>query len=278
MILIDDTEPFPGHQWANEDGLLAIGADLSYHRLLLAYTRGIFPWEANPVPYWFSPQFRFIITRDYLNIPRSVKRGIKKTGFSVTFDRCFEQVMHECQKMPRRGQYGTWISDQMITAYTRMHQQGYAHSVEVWQQDELVGGLYGLALGRMFAGESMFSKDSEGSKTGFVALMLAFLNLSDGLFIDAQVYNPSIVRYGAVELPRVLYHELLMVSLDSENRKTLAFDLIDQYGLFEPLPEYEQFLKSSWGTMIKKLGNDKLNTGDLQQLMHIHKERLYQPE
>ena len=148
-----------------EDGLLAIGGDLSAERLLQAYSKGIFPWYSNNEPImWWSPNPRCVLPLDKLKVSKSMKKVLKDNLFKVTFDTSFQQVIDNCKQVPRKEQEGTWITEEMLAAYTQLHQLGYAHSVEVWRDKKLVGGLYGVSLGKAFFGESMFSKQSNASK------------------------------------------------------------------------------------------------------------------
>lgn len=178
---------FPPADLANEDGILAIGGDLSTERLLLAYSMGLFPWFNPEDPIlWWSPDPRFILYPRSLKVSKSMRPYFNQKKFKVTFDTQFEKVMIACQQQYRKGQVGgTWITDEMITSYTQLHKMGFAHSVEVWQGDELVGGLYGISLGKIFFGESMFAKVSNASKFGFISLVRRLEQLGFWL-IDCQ--------------------------------------------------------------------------------------------
>lgn len=164
---------FPHPELANEDGILAVGGDLSLERLLLAYQNGLFPWFNPDDPIlWWSPDPRFVLFPSELKIAKSMRSYFNQRKFEVTFDQEFEQVMSACKKQFRKGQGGgTWISEDMVEAYCRLHDNGFAHSVEVWQGSELVGGLYGVCLGKIFFGESMFSNVNNASKVGFITLV-----------------------------------------------------------------------------------------------------------
>lgn len=193
---------FPDPELAEEDGLLAVGGDLSTDRLLLAYQNGIFPWYSEDEPIlWFSPHERFVLYPEELKISKSMKRILNSGMFKVTTDQSFEEVIAACSQMEREGQDGTWITADMQAAYVQLHQKGYAHSVEVWQNDDLVGGLYGVQIGRVFCGESMFSKVSNASKAALIYLC------NSGLFslIDCQVYTDHLASMGARMISRKEY-------------------------------------------------------------------------
>ena len=196
-------EPFPPVDQAlvEPNGLLAAGGDLSPQRLLDAYTHGIFPWfnEDDPV-LWWSPDPRMVLFPCDLHISRSLRRTIRARRFSVTFDRVFDAVMEGCAA-PRRHQDGTWITSDMVMAYRRLAQLGFAHSVEAWEGSELVGGLYGVALGRIFYGESMFSRRSDGSKVA-LAHLARQLEQWKFVLIDCQMATGHLASLGAREIPR----------------------------------------------------------------------------
>ena len=204
-------EPFPDPSQALDDpnGLLAVGGDLRPERILMAYQNGIFPWfnPEDPV-LWWSPNPRTVFYPDKVHASRSLQKIIRKGIYQVTFDQCFSDVIRACSQ-PRSYADGTWISDDIISAYSEMHRLGFAHSVEVWQDKELVGGLYGMALGKIFFGESMFSRADNASKVGFVTLAK---HLSDWGFVlmDAQVANPHLFSLGAVEIPRADFQQILI--------------------------------------------------------------------
>jgi leucyl/phenylalanyl-tRNA--protein transferase len=172
IALLSDKISFPPPYLAEEDGLLAVGGDLSQERLLKAYSIGIFPWYSEDSPIlWWSPDPRLVLFPSELNVSRSLRQFINKGIFTVTMNTAFEQVIQCCADTSRTGQSGTWITDEMIRAYTGLHRAGHAHSVEAWHNSELVGGLYGIIMGRMFFGESMFTKMSNASKVAFVTLL-----------------------------------------------------------------------------------------------------------
>jgi len=200
---------FPPVSEANRDGILAIGGDLSPERLLLAYKSGIFPWfeEGEPV-FWWSPNPRMVLFLDELLVSKSMRNILNRNIFTVTFNQNFREVISNCQKIKRDGQNDTWITNDMIEAYCKLHELGIAKSVEVWQNDELVGGLYGIDLGHVFCGESMFSKVSNASKVGFIALVNQ-LKAANYNVLDCQVYNEHLESLGCREIPREEFIELL---------------------------------------------------------------------
>jgi leucyl/phenylalanyl-tRNA--protein transferase len=191
---------FPNVSQTSKDGLLAIGGDLSVERLLLAYKSGIFPWFDNDEPIiWWSPDPRFVLFPNKLKVSKSMKQVLRNSDFVVTVNKDFKTVITECAKAKRDGQSGTWITQHMIDAYTELHKKGFAKSVEVWQNEELVGGLYGIDLNNsVFCGESMFSKVSNASKVGFVS----FIQNTDYKLIDCQVYTKHLEGLGAEYITR----------------------------------------------------------------------------
>lgn len=205
---------FPPPALAEKDGLLAMGGDLSRDRILLAYSMGIFPWysEGSPV-LWWSPDPRLVLIPEELKISRSLSQVIKKGVFSVTMDTAFERVIRSCAEINRKGQQGTWITEEMLGAYISLHSAGYAHSLESWQSGDLVGGLYGIALGKAFFGESMFAIKSNASKVAFVTLVqyLKKLNFS---FIDCQVTTEHLKSLGAKEVSRKKFLQILKKALE----------------------------------------------------------------
>ena len=190
------------------NGLLAIGGDLSPERLKLAYRQGIFPWFSEGEPLlWWSPAPRMVLFPEQVKVSRSLNKRLKRHDFQVTYNQCFDQVIHFCAAL-RQQQEGTWITQEMTLAYQKLHQQGVAHSVEAWQDGELVGGLYGLALGRVFFGESMFSKVADASKVALVTLA-QHLEALNFLVIDCQVYSAHLASLGAKEIDRDEFLNLL---------------------------------------------------------------------
>jgi len=216
---------FPDPELAQEDGLLAVGGDLSPRRLLTAYAMGIFPWYSEGLPIlWHSPDPRFVLFADELRVGRSLRKRLRRQPYVLRMDTAFAEVIEACAAIPRPGQTGTWITDEMKAGYTRLHELGFAHSVEAWRDGELVGGLYGVALGRMYFGESMFARASDASKVAFVALVrqLAVWGFDA---IDSQVYTDHLARFGAREIPRRDYLDLLGSRLrDPGERGHWVFD------------------------------------------------------
>ncbi|HEX5961250.1 MAG TPA: leucyl/phenylalanyl-tRNA--protein transferase [Rhodanobacteraceae bacterium] len=196
-----DAFPDPAGALADPNGLLAFGGDLSPQRLIAAYQRGIFPWYSEGDPLlWWSPDPRCMFATDGVHVSHSLARFLRKCEWQWSMDRAFEECMRACAA-PRRGQPGTWITPDMLTAYTNLHLLGYAHSLEIWEDGELIGGIYGVAAGRMFSAESMFSRRNNASKIALVALART-LRARGFPWIDAQVPNPHLLRMGAQTLPR----------------------------------------------------------------------------
>lgn len=208
MIFLTDKIEFPNPAQADPDGLLAIGGDLSVERLLLAYSNGIFPWfnDDGDLILWWSPNPRFVLLPERLKVSKSMARILRNKEFTVTFNKDFKAVISECSKAKREGQAGTWITEEMIKAYTQLHHLGYATSVEVWQNNILVGGLYGIDLGNgVFCGESMFTKVSNASKVAFIT----FIQNTNYKLIDCQVYTNHLASLGAEEMERHVFLEYL---------------------------------------------------------------------
>jgi len=202
IFRLDERLLFPDPELAEPDGLLAVGGDLSVERLLLAYQNGIFPWYGDDMPIlWYSPHERFVLFPGELKISKSMRQVLSSGKFTVTTDRCFEKVVTACSTVERPGQDGTWIIDDMKAAYARLHEAGHAHSIEVWHKNELAGGLYGVAVGKVFCGESMFSLMSNASKTALVHLC------GTGLYqlVDCQVHTPHLESMGARIISRAEY-------------------------------------------------------------------------
>ena len=193
---------FPPVEEASPEGIIAIGGDLSIERLLLAYRSGIFPWfEDDEHIMWWAPEERMVLLFEDLRITKSMRNVFNKEEFKVTFNKDFRAVITNCQVIKREGQNGTWITEDMVEAYCKLHELGYAKSVEVWQNEELVGGLYGVDLGHIFCGESMFSKVSNASKVAFITLAQK-LQKANYRLIDCQVYNDHLASLGCVEIDR----------------------------------------------------------------------------
>lgn len=218
VYLLSDDLVFPSPHLAEKEGLLAVGGDLSLKRLLLAYCMGIFPWYSEGEPIlWWSPDPRLVLYPKHIHVAKRLKRVIKQKPFEITMDKSFERVITACRQMPRKNQQGTWIGDDMKTAYCRLHEAGYAHSVEAWQDGELAGGLYGVSLGRCFFGESMFSKRPNASKVAFVKLA-AYLEKKAFDLIDCQITTDHLIHFGAVNIPRNDFLVQLESSLKNTSR------------------------------------------------------------
>ena len=206
---------FPMPELADKDGLLAFGGDLSPERLILAYQNGIFPWFSDDSPIlWWSPNPRFVLFPDNLKISKSMKKFLKKTNYKVTFDTAFRDVILNCASL--REKDGTWITKEMQDAYCKLYELNLAHSVEVWDNDELIGGLYGVSLGKCFFGESMFSKKDNGSKTGFITLV-NFLRKNGFVIIDCQVHTNYLESLGAEHIPRNNFLKIIKNGFKFEN-------------------------------------------------------------
>ena len=208
LFILDKELSFPPVHLSETDGLLAIGGDLSEERLLLAYRNGIFPWYEGEHILWWSPDPRFVLFPGELKISKSMKQVLKKAEFGFTINKAFEDVIKNCKSTPRKGQEGTWITDEVKKAYTLMYKKGYAHSAEVWNEDKLVGGLYGIKLGKVFFGESMFSKETNASKYAFINYV-QHLKTEGIELIDCQVYTEHLESLGARMIDRKPFIELL---------------------------------------------------------------------
>ncbi|HWM84732.1 MAG TPA: leucyl/phenylalanyl-tRNA--protein transferase [Kofleriaceae bacterium] len=210
---------FPPPQLADETGLLAVGGDLSPRRLLLAYSLGIFPWYSEELPIlWHSPDPRMVLEADRIALSRSLRKELRRGRYQVRLDTAFEEVIRACAEMPRPGQSGTWITEEMIEAYLEMHELGYAHSAEAWLGDRLVGGLYGVSLGAGFFGESMFARATDASKVAFASLVDQ-LRRWDIRLIDCQVHTEHMARFGAEEWPRDRFLRALAAALEQPTRR-----------------------------------------------------------
>ncbi len=209
LHILDSKLWFPPVEDALEDGLLAIGGDLSTERLILAYKNGIFPWYDGTLPLWWSPDPRFVLFPEEIKISKSMQSMLKKKPFQFTTNKDFASVIKACKTKPREGQEGTWITDEVEEAYNQLHKLGYAHSAEVWQNNQLVGGLYGVRMGHVFFGESMFSHVSNASKYAFINLTELLKN--DGVeLIDCQVYTAHLESLGARMINRNEFAKLIM--------------------------------------------------------------------
>ncbi len=207
---------FPSPGLARDDGLLAIGGDLSIERLLLAYSNGIFPWfsEGDPI-LWWSPDPRFVLFPNVVHISKSMRKFLKKNSYTVTFDTCFSEVMRMCGELRCND---TWITDEMLKSYCKLHELGYAHSAETWCNGRLVGGLYGVSLGKCFFGESMFSTMDNASKTALVQLSQKLLE-KGFLLIDCQVYTDHLESMGGEKISRKRFLEYIQEGLKHETLK-----------------------------------------------------------
>ncbi|MFT3934813.1 MAG: leucyl/phenylalanyl-tRNA--protein transferase [Chitinophagaceae bacterium] len=199
---------FPPVNLSEPDGLLAMGGDLSTERLLLAYRSGIFPWFDGNTPLWWCPNPRFVLFPPQLKVSKSMQQLLKRNAFEFTVNKAFEEVISNCKTTPRKDQDGTWITDDVKQAYIKLHQLGYAHSAEAWQNGELVGGCYGIRMGQVFFGESMFSKTANASKYAFISYV-DVLKKEDIMLIDCQVYTPHLESLGATMIDREKFIELL---------------------------------------------------------------------
>jgi len=225
VFRLDERLVFPPVTLA-EDGLLAVGGDLRPERLLLAYSQGIFPWYGKNLPIlWHSPDPRMMLTTDDVVIQRSLRKAIRKRPYTLKLDTAFLDVLRGCAEAPRPGQDGTWLIPEMVVAYERLFELGFAHSIEAWDGDTLVGGLYGVSLGGAFFGESMFARAPDASKIAFVASVRQLASW-DIRLIDCQVHTEHLARFGAYEVPRAHYLRLLHDALDQPTRRgRWQFDL-----------------------------------------------------
>jgi leucyl/phenylalanyl-tRNA--protein transferase len=206
MIWLTDKIVFPDYQFTTKDGIIALGGDLSEERLIYAYKNGIFPWfsEGDPIV-WYCPHERMVLFPDEIKVSKSMQKIINKNEFKITENKAFDKVIYNCKNIDRNDGFGTWITDDMEKAYINLHKKGVAKSIEIWLDDDLVGGLYGLEINNIFCGESMFSKVSNASK-------LAFIHLAKNKkykLIDCQIYNDHLASLGAREIDRDLFLEVL---------------------------------------------------------------------
>lgn len=242
---------FPPPHLATKEGLLAVGGDLSLQRLLLAYRQGIFPWFSGGEPIlWWSPDPRLVLYPYQMHLSTSLKKRIRQRRFQLSADRAFDAVITECGRVPRKHQDGTWIVASMIKAYKLLHRNGFAHSIEAWQEERLVGGLYGVSLGRCFFGESMFSRVSDASKIALAGL-IQFLAAHNFELIDCQVPTPHLISLGATEVSRKQFLSELEGVL---KKRTLAgswTDLFDKLKDQQPLPDAEWPPRNSSKTRVK---------------------------
>ena len=219
LHVLDSNLWFPPVNDALPDGLLAIGGDLSVERLLLAYSKGIFPWFDGEVPMWWSPDPRFVLFPNQIKVSKSMQSLLKKNAFTFTINTAFTKVIHACKTMFRQEQSGTWITDEVERSYTMLHKLGYAHSAEVWLNNELVGGLYGIKLNKVFYGESMFSIANNASKYAFIKYVETLQNEGVEL-IDCQVHTNHLESLGATMIDRSKFLQLTL-SLSTPHQNEL---------------------------------------------------------
>ncbi|MCS7164595.1 MAG: leucyl/phenylalanyl-tRNA--protein transferase [Thermodesulfovibrio sp.] len=215
VYLLHDELIFPDPENADPNGLLAIGGDLSPERLILAYKSGIFPWYNHKPILWWSPSKRPLIFPRLFKMSRSLYQTLKRDIYKVSFDKDFSAVIKGCATAPRRDSTGTWITPEMIEAYTLLHELGFAHSVEVWFNGKLVGGLYGISMGKAFFGESMFTLMKDASKVA-MSCLVEYMILNNFHFIDCQVTNEHLLSLGAYEIPRSVFLILLKEAIEKK--------------------------------------------------------------
>jgi len=208
LFALDKELVFPPVNLAEPDGLLAVGGDLSAKRLLLAYRNGIFPWYEGEHILWWCPDPRFVLFPEELKVSKSLKPLLNKNHFEFTINKAFIEVINNCKTISRRDQASTWITDAVKEAFINLHELGFAHSAEVWKEDELVGGLYGIRLGNVFFGESMFSKQSNASRYAFIKYV-QYLKSENIVLIDCQIYTDYLESMGARMIPREEFIKLL---------------------------------------------------------------------
>lgn len=202
VYLLTDELVFPPPEGASLEGVVAIGGDFRVERLLLAYSQGIFPWPTEGMPLlWFSPDPRFVLRPREAYVCKSLRKTMRKGHFEVRFDTAFERVIRACGAASRPGQVGTWITPELIDGYVKLHELGYAHSIETWKGNELVGGLYGVSLGNVFFGESMFATEPDASKVAFATMLGHFIEWGIEL-VDCQVATDHLARFAACEWPQ----------------------------------------------------------------------------
>jgi len=207
---------FPDPKYTDDSGILAVGGDLQAERLLLAYEMGLFPWfNENEPPLWWCPDPRMVLYPNELRISKSMRSVLRKNLFRVTADQNFEEVIRNCGAVPRPGQDGTWITEDIVNGYLELHRMGFAHSIEVWSNNTLTGGLYGVSLGKIFFGESMFSLAPNASKVGFIKLVEA-LKVNNFRLVDCQVHTAHLESLGAEEISRASFLPQLREVLTSE--------------------------------------------------------------
>jgi leucyl/phenylalanyl-tRNA--protein transferase len=219
IFRLDERLIFPPPALADPNGILALGGDLRPERLLLAYSMGIFPWYSEDMPIlWHSPDPRLVLTPATLHVGRSLRKAMRRRPYEIRLDTAFADVIDACAQSPRPGQNGTWITGEMRAAYVELHRRGFAHSAEAWQDQRLVGGLYGVSLGGVFFGESMFAYASDASKLAFVTLMRQLAAWGIDL-VDCQVHTEHLASLGAEEWPRARFLAALQRAVRQPTRK-----------------------------------------------------------
>jgi len=218
IYMLTDELRFPPPEGASPEGIVAIGGDFRPERLLLGYAQGIFAWPSEGLPLlWFSPDPRFALAPQHAHLPRKLRKLLRKKPYEIRFDTAFGQVIRRCAEVPRVGQRGTWITDDLMQGYEGLAAAGYAHSIEAWADGKLVGGLYGVALGKVFFGESMFALAPDASKCAF-ATLLGQLVAWDFTLVDCQVHTEHLERFGAEEWPRATFLRQLRHAAAAESR------------------------------------------------------------
>ena len=234
---------FPDAEYADESGILAVGGDLHPARVLRGYAQGIFPWYSEGQPIlWHSPDPRFVLRPEDLHVGRSLKQRIRRHPYELKIDAACPAVIAACKTSPRPGQEGTWITDEMEDCYVALHHAGFVHSVEAWEEGKIVGGLYGVSLGSIFFGESMFATRPDASKIAFVALV-AQLSAWGFSLIDSQVHTEHVERFGGIEISRTDYLELLAEGMEEETEEGVWGFSDDPYSLIEQMLERQRLKK-----------------------------------
>lgn len=219
VFRLSEEHIFPPAELASEDGVLAVGGDTDPDRLLLAYQNGIFPWPHEDLPLlWFSPNPRFVLEPKKAKISHSLRKALKQKPYHICADKAFDSVIKRCATVSRRGQHGTWITDDMMAGYFQLHKMGYAHSIEAYLGDTLVGGLYGVSLGGVFFGESMFADMPDASKICFAVLLKNLVAWGFDL-VDCQSYTDHLARFGAEHWPRIKFLHVLQNSLKKPTKR-----------------------------------------------------------
>jgi leucyl/phenylalanyl-tRNA--protein transferase len=236
VYMLTEELRFPPPEGASPEGVVAIGGDASPERLVLAYSLGIFPWPHRDLPLlWFSPDPRFVLMFDAVHVGRSLRKRIRAAPFEIRADTAFSAVMQGCRESPRPGQEGTWITDELCAGFESLHARGIAHSIEAWSDGVLVGGLYGVSIGRAFCGESMFAREPDASKVAMVCLLGNLLRWHFH-FVDCQVYTDHLSRFGACEWPRARFLQAMRRALSQPTHPgpwTLQLDPVAALSLLD---------------------------------------------